>query len=145
MSQRAEKFNRHLGEGGAAITAFTDAAKDAANRMRGDFNLPTGFRTAAIAFETADVGGPELPPAPRLTPTEFTPPLPPGVIPGSDGASLPIPPQRPSHTEVHVTFEPGAIVAAPGESAEELAETVIAKLRERAMSQTGNTLQVGIF
>jgi hypothetical protein len=70
---------------------------------------------------------------PPVRVTHFSPRIP----GGTDGAQLPV-----SQTSVRV--EAGAIVvhAAPGQSEEEIARSVIAKFREIAMAQSGDTLQI---
>jgi hypothetical protein len=107
------------------------------NKQFQSFNLPTGFRAAALAFaaDTPGSGGPTLPSGPPLRndPT-FAPPIP------GDRHRI-----TPSTQSTAVTVQPGAIVIQqiPGESMTELANRVVEALRAKAMTQSGDTLQAG--
>jgi hypothetical protein len=121
-----------LGQGADAVDAFNKAIREAT----ASFNLPSGFQAARLAAQAAIPGGPFVPP-PLLHPEPFTPPMPPGFsVRGTDGAALPV-----SQSSVHIAA--GAIVvnAAPGQSPESVAAAVIQALRDKAMAQSGDTLQ----
>lgn len=124
-----------IGQAADGLNTLTDATRAAADQLN-DFNLPSGFRAQAIAFETANVvpvavplpGGPEF-----------------ASLRGSDGAALPdftasiqsltdaVRNARP--IEVHQSIQ-----QLPGESMTDFAERVVEALRTKANAQTGDTL-----
>jgi hypothetical protein len=102
------------------INGFKDAV-DAATKSLSDFNIPSGFKTAAFAFAAADPGGPGRP---------------------GDGAAIDFPPftvpGRPTtHNEITVTFAAGSLVQSPGENADAFAERIVDALRVKVAAQSG--------
>ncbi len=125
-----EELIAFLGSTADYLDSFGESVNDATNRLN-DFNLPSGFKAAALAALAATPGGPTLPAAPPLRVTPFTPRLPNAAV-GSTTVNT-------SVGEVTITVN-----AAAGQSAEQVAQTVLAKFREIAMAQSGDTLQIGL-
>lgn len=111
---------------GEATTPVTDGLVQLATALAEAAEVQTTstdqLRQLALAFAPPE--GPPQAPAPSTTPTTARAPTP-----------------------VTVTFGAGSIVInqLPGESSEALVQRLLQRMREMSMSQTGDTLQIGIF
>lgn len=131
------------------IDAFTNATQDATKALQ-DLNVPTGFRRFAKEFEAQQPTPPAAPPPPTSGPiTPLAPP--PGGLRGtdfnpqigSDGAQLPS--LTSTLRPIVVQWSGNLVIEGAGQDADALAETVVAKLRDIAVGQSGDTLQVPIL
>ncbi len=127
-----------IGDAASGINAFDDAMK-AATQSLGDFNLPPGFKRNLFAFNASDFG-----PPPDMGPWPWQPDPwhdPTRRVPGpGDGASLPVPGDRGRERTSMTITGPIYITVDGSRSPTETAETILAKLRSIALSQSGDSM-----
>ncbi len=147
-----------LADGADAVNAFNDATKDATEKL-GDFDLPPGFKRAALVFANEATGPSRpndgaqqpLPPTP-LRGTDLIPNLPDEIQ-----VKLP-PPGTPEATPAPstTTVQPGAVtvqitVSGAGDPAavaeavrKVVAQNIEGSLRKIGFVQSGDTMQLGL-